>query len=376
MNTTPNPRRSNPILLPVLTALGTTHAFDLGALIVVLDDAIRDGSSTQEKYQTEAGLLVIAFGLAVVLLVKLRKALKEGDEEALHGCATLVIVAIVGGFFAILGKTKADDGSFTEQTARSLYFFVVISVILLAPFVPASWDSKGLRRFAQVYRTMLRVIFMALLPMAFLQLLYAYAQYMPLGAINSALSPTPPHFGDNGFFVSAPWVTGLFAAWVFLSVHPTTQLDYWRFERPWIWACGFFLLGLCLIAGFVRLIYLPDHHDNAWLVDLPHDGQFLRAFGVFLLLQLPLLAMPMLAALTPRRSWLGTKGWAALAALVGGLASWSVLGLIFSPLGFVYNAAQSLAFEFAHALAAGVTTFAVLKGLSEPEQAPAKTAPA
>ncbi|MFK7875945.1 MAG: hypothetical protein AB8B71_09235 [Paracoccaceae bacterium] len=357
-------RPANPVLLPILTAMGTTHAFEIGTLVVIMRDILLGSEPSEQRHQVEAGLLAIAIALVLVLSVKLRVALKKHDEEALHGCAVLVVVAIIGGFFAILSKTRDATDGFGDQTERSLYFFVVISVILLTPFISATWDSLGLRRFGQIYRAMMQVTFVALLITGLQQFIFEYAYLLPLGALNVALASGGADFGSTGFYISAPMVAALFAPWAFLTVQPVVRPEQWNLTAPYLWVAAYLILGVLFIAGFVKLIYLPDHEMATWLVQFNDAEKFYLTFRIFLLLQAPLLVMPVLAMLCLRGR---LADWLIVIASVGlgTLCSWLLVNEMILPLRLDYNSVQKVAFVIAHSTAAGGTTFALLQGSLE-----------
>ena len=371
-NTEEKPLSLSALMLLVLTALLSSHAMDVGQLLVVVWDMFVQGEPGREKFRVEGGLLVAGVGLAILAVIGARSALRDGGTKETNVVLAALVTGLLGLAFSILDKTADENGVPTPDTANGLIFVLVGGCVLLPPYLAMPSTSAGLRKATG---TLLRVGTAGLATFVIglaVQSVFSATAYFcadPCGGLEAGHLK----LGASSFFISAPSAGAFAAAMAVLATDPIVQKDQWkRFDawRRWLWLGGMFLVGMILSALYALGSYYPKHGEmmtgegprNGWMRQVP-GAELDRPDAVLMLalLHMPALIAAVLALVTGPAWSHGVsatvRNTALLvgAALVGGIGA---LGVTFLVAGTEQLQGKEPYFVAAH----GATAVAVMVG--------------
>ena len=354
------PRRNgNAVLLAIVTALLGSHAMDLGRILILGYDSLR-GVPSSDRFQVEGGLLVLAAGFLVLVLLNARKAMHEDDPDAHSGFATGIVVGLLGGAFSILDKTSDENGIPTPDTAQGLFILLVAAGLFVAPLLSLPWRRARLPAFMQ--RLAIAVLAAALVGGALQYVLDLWGTYA---------SPFPPvgkfTFGTTSFYLSAPPVAGLIAGWALVATDPLLRPECWRErEAAWRWTwSGIYLSAAVALSALYAVGPYALRNADGWFETHGYGAGGLA--GALLGIHLPALfgCVAALAVLKPRpgETMLRRTDLSALTLVFAGaalLALWVGNGL--ATVGEM-TAGMAWLFAMVHGLVAVIALIAVLFAL-------------
>ncbi len=355
----------------VVTALLSSHAMDIGRLVMVAKDTLL-GSEPKPVFQVEAGLLVLGVGFLVLLVMNARKALASGTDDDHEALTTSIIVGLIGGAFSILDKTTDSNGIPQPETFNGLFYLAILSLILLPPILALPWNQDTRNSLTKLA---LRLGLAALSALAFaaaLMLIYAgLGQLYHCETVDGTeIRCGYLTLGSTSFFLSAPAIAVLIAPWALLAVDPVVRPDHWsirgtRWQRGWM--LSYLAAGVLLSVFYAGALYFPKHGvpQNGWMRSGPLDPITLQqTVLIFLALHLPALlgAAWCAATLKPqeRRQRLiatdvrGLTVVTVIAAFAAGWVAWTISGRAGMESGNIWL------FIAAHAVTAFSATAAVL----------------
>jgi hypothetical protein len=344
-NTEEKPLSLSALMLLVLTALLSSHAMDVGRLLIVVWDMFVQGEPGQEKFRVEGGLLVAGVGLVILAVFGARNALRDGGTKEINVVLAVLVTGLLGLAFSILDKTADDNGLPTPDTANGLIFVVIGGCVLLPPYFAMPSTSA---RFRKATGTLLRVGTAGLI--TFVLGLLVQAVYLGMASVCADpcgdLETGKLKLGDPAFFISAPSAGAFAAAMAVLATDPIVQKDQWDRFGAWrrgLWLGGMLLVGVVLSALYAIGSYYPKHGEmptdgvlrDGWMRQV-QGAELDRPDAVLMLalLHMPALLAAVLALMTgpawPRgvSATVRTTALLAGAALVGGIGAFGVTVLV------------------------------------------------
>lgn len=355
----------------VITALLSSHAMDLGQLLIVFRDTLI-GTTTQSEYQVEAGLLVLGLGFIVLLVMNAKKALSSGEKEDHEALSVSIIVGLIGGAFSILDKTSNSFGVPQTATFEGLFYLAIVSLIFVPPVLFLPWTRQSRTQLTMLSLRLGLAALAALTLTATLML-----TYYGIGQIYSCEEINGVEFrcgylslGSTSFFLSAPVIATLVAPWSLLAVDPLVRRERWSAvgkKWPIAWLISFLVAGSLLSLYFALSLYYPKHGEpgHGWMRAGPFDPiTSVQTVLFFLALHLPSLMGAAWSALVLKpqegRPWirnsdsLSLGAVAVVATIAASYVAWNIsgrAGMESGNLGF---------FVFSHAFTALSTAAAVI----------------
>ncbi len=337
-----SPLDRNAILLLVLTALFSSHALDLGQLVIVAWDTLVQGKPTQKKYQVEAGLILAGTGLVVLAVIGARNALQEGSVKDTNTVLASLVTGLIGLSFSILDKTADPNGIPTQDTARGLIFVIVGGCVLLPPYLAMPSTRSGFRHASATLAGVGTAGLAALLLGAIVQFTFVVISWFCEGVCSARLETHYLSVGSPHFYISAPTAGAFAAALAVLSIDPTNNKDRWQHftrNRRNLWLFGVVLVGVALSTLYALGSYYPQHGEivtsngmrEGWMrqaagAEIDRRGTVMMLLG----LQMPGLVSAVLACWispVPPRGWASVLREIALLVLAagfGGACAWAV----------------------------------------------------
>lgn len=374
------------VVAAVVSALLTSHAFDLGRLGLWAADRIFGVAETQERSAMEAGLILIGVGFIVATLLSIRRRHISGESS--QDLVVAAAVGLVGATFTVIDKTW-DEAAGTgigqpgEDTAPNLLYVFVVAVLFVAPAVlRLRGRGDGVTSF---YAALCLTIITGLVATGLVQVAHLLARTACADACLTATATGYGRFDDpkTAFFLFAPMATGgLLAPWALLAIDPAARPDRWgrpsRRVALW-WLSAYALCAVLLIAAALFLFEYRDHFEfvngvpKGWMAKAGLD----EATAV---LHPLLLSAPALAAVLAAFGfgWLRTDpegvrsfwrkatsaDWRALLlGFAAGAAGALACALLLAQFDTNISLSTGVEFVIAHGLAAAATVLAVQVGL-------------